>query len=150
MENLSKYDAVLVCNYDDMVNEWDDRSAASKPMGATGGVVQYWDYDDPKLYAGNSFGRMLQQDLNHCRNGYSAKVSDFGKWVVVEMTCHNHISGRSASKTFLIVFTGGPNKGDGLVMSTANKWRSISGVSQAVSYISSACGALESDAARKL
>ena len=61
--------------------------------------------------------------------------------VVVDVTYHHHISGRSASKTFLVVFDGGPkgnDPGGGMVLSTANKWRTISGYSQAVSYIKSA------------
>jgi hypothetical protein len=51
------------------------------------------------------------------------------------------------------VFTGGPkgtDKGGGLVMSTANKWRSISGYSQAVSYIKSASTALENSVQQKI
>ena len=154
MENTSKYDAILVCNYEDMVTEWDDRS------GSTGTIdtKDYhrgasWIWDDPKLYAQNAFGRSLQYDLNNWRTGYSAKVTDFGKWVVVDVTFHNFITGRSASKTFLVVFNGGPNgddKGGGLILSTNNKWRTISGWSQASSYIKSACSALESGTSAKL
>lgn len=150
MENLSKYDAVLVCDYEDMITEYDDRTGATKPMGGTHSANGYWDYDDPKLYTSNSFGRIIQQDLNGMRNGYSASVTDFGKWITVTVSFSNYITGRTCSKTFLIVFTGGPNKGDGIVLSTANKWRSISGPSQAVSYIRSACTALESSASQKL
>ena len=105
------------------------------------GKVPYLWYDDPKLYASNAFGQMMLNDLNAWKKGYSAKVTDFGKWVVIEVTYHNHVTGRSASKTFLVVFNGGldgTDKGGGLVMSTANKWRTISGYNQASSYIKSA------------
>jgi hypothetical protein len=154
MDNMSKYDAILVCNYEDMIQEWDSRSYSSKPMdGTTYYKGSSWEWDDPKLYADNGFGRMLQVDLNNWRPGFSARVTDFGKWVVVDVAHHNYITGRSAAKTFLVVFNGGPkgdDKSGGLVLSTNNKWRSISGVSQASSYIKSACAALESGTSAKL
>ena len=152
----SKYDAVLVCNVNDLITEGtlgDPRSqTGAMPGRDTGGTMYMW-YDDPRLHAANAFGRMIHNDLNNWRNGYSAKVSDFGKWVVVEVTHHDYITGRSASKTFLVVFDGGPkgtDKGGGMVLTTSNKWRTISGYSQAVSYIKSASGALESATSTKL
>lgn len=154
MDNMSKYDAILVCNYEDMINEWDERSNASRnPDYKTHYKGMSWDVDNPALYAQNNFGRIIQSSMNNWRTGYSSKVTDFGKWVTVEVTHHNFITGRSASKTFLIVFNGGPNgddKGGGIVLSTNNKWRSISGVSQALSYIQSASSALESSTSAKL
>lgn len=151
---MSKYDAILVCNYEDMINEWDDRANTSTAVDGTDYRRQTsWDWDDPKLYAQNAFGRLLQMDLNNWRTGYSARVTDFGKWVTVDVTHHNFLTGRSASKTFLVVFNGGPkgnDKAGGIVLSTNNKWRSISGVSQASSYIKSACSALENNTSVKL
>lgn len=153
--NTIKYDAILVCNVDDFINETfgDDRSYSTTGPGKNAGKVPYLWYDDPRLYASNAFGKLLLNDLNNWRQGYSAKVTDFGKWIVVEVTCHNHVSGRSASKTFLVVFDGGPkgtDKGGGIVLSTANKWRTISGYSQASSYIKSASGALEAATTQKI
>lgn len=152
IHDTSKYDAILICNN---INEgaYDDRSYGSSPIGKNAGKVPYLWYDDPKLYAANAFGKMMLNDLNNWRTGYSAKVSDFAKWVVVEVTHHNYLTGRSASKTFLVVFNGGESgkdPGGGLVLSTANKWRTISGYSQAVSYIKSAAGALESSTGQKI
>ena len=154
----SKYDAILICNIDDIVNDinenyGDERSYNSAGPGKNAGNTPYLWYDDPRLYASNAFGQLMLNDLNNWRKGYSAKVTDFGKWVVVEVTHHNVITGRSASKTFLVVFDGGPkgtDKGGGMVLSTANKWRTISGYSQASSYIKSASGALESTTSSKL
>lgn len=153
--NTIKYDAILICNVDDFINEafGDDRSYSTTGPGKNVGKVPYLWYDDPRLYASNAFGKLLLNDLNNWRQGYSAKVTDFGKWIVVEITCHNHVSGRSASKTFLVVFDGGPkgtDKGGGIVLSTANKWRTISGYSQASSYIKSASGALEAATTQKI
>lgn len=155
IDNISKYDAVLLCDSNAFIAEayGDERSYTNAGPGKSGGNTPYFWYDDPKLYASNAFGQMMLNDLNAWKKGYSAKVTDFGKWVVVEVTYHHHVTGRSASKTFLVVFNGGPNgtdKGGGLVMSTANKWRTISGYSQASSYIKSACGALESATSQKL
>lgn len=154
----TRYDAILVCNLDDMINNinegyGDDRSYTGAGPGKNAGKVPYLWYDDPKLYAQNAFGQMMLNDLNNWRKGYSAKVTDFGKWVVVDVTYHNVITGRSASKTFLVVFDGGPkgtDKGGGMVLSTANKWRTISGYSQASLYIKAASGALESATQQKL
>ena len=153
--NTIKYDAILICNVDDFINEafGDDRSYSTTGPGKNVGKVPYLWYDDPRLYASNAFGKLLLNDLNNWRQGYSAKVTDFGKWIVVDITCHNHVSGRSASKTFLVVFDCGPkgtDKGGGIVLSTANKWRTISGYSQASSYIKSASGALEAVTTQKI
>ena len=151
----TKYDAILVCKYDDIIKEsvGDERSYTGAGPGKMAGNTKYLNYDDPKLYASNAFGRMMLQDLNSWKAGYSAKVTDFAKWVVVEVTYHHYITGRSDSKTFLVVFNGGPkgtDKGGGLVLSTANKWRTISGYTQAVSYIKSASASLESTAIQKI
>lgn len=153
--NNSKYDAVLVCKINDFINEdyGDSRAYTGAGIGKLAGKDQYLWYDDPKLYASNAFGRMMLNDLNNWRKGYSAKVTDFGKWVVVDVTYHNVITGRSASKTFLVVFDGGPKGTDpagGMVLSTANKWRTVSGYAQASSYIKAASGALESATTQKL
>lgn len=157
IENLdvSKYDAVLVCNLNDRINEdyGDPRAQANAGPGRDYGKVPYMWYDDPRLFANNAFGKSIQGALNSWKNGYSAKVSDFGKWVVVEVTYHHHVTGRSASKTFLVVFDGGPKGTDragGMILTTANKWRTISGYDQAVSYIKSASGALESATSQKI
>lgn len=157
IQDSSKYDAILVCNVEDIISEvyGDERSYTGARPGQSRdvGKVPYLWYDDPKLYANNAFGKMMLNDLNNWKKGYFAKVTDFAKWVVVEVTHHNFLTGRSASKTFLVVFNGGETGTDpagGLVMSTANKWRTISGYSQAVSYIKSASSALESSTSQKI
>ena len=152
--NLSKYDAVLICNLDE-INEGygDERTMTGAGPGRDYGKVQYTWYDDPRLYASNAFGRMMQAELNSWSRGYSSKVTDFGKWVIVEVTYHHYVTGRSASKTFLVVFDGGPkgtDKAGGMILSTANKYRTISGYSQAVSYIKSVSSALETACQQKL
>lgn len=160
MNNIdtSKFDAVLVCDTN-VLNEsygdtrgYNDTNAGYSKWVSTN--TPYTWYDDPKLYSQNAFGKMMASDLNNMGRGYTAKVTDFGKWVVIDVTYHHHVTGRSASKTFLVVFniddSSGTVKSNGFVLSTANKWRTISGYGQAVSYIRSACSALESGTSSKL
>lgn len=162
MTDISKYDAVLVYDANDFITEASFAGSAgdtrgSKVVGSGPGLTMAKDvhfyYDDPALYASNAFGKMMASELNSWRSGYSAKVSDFGKWVIVEVTNHNHITGRSASKTFLVVFNAdvkGADKSTGIVLTTANKYRTISGYGQAVNYIKSISTSLESTTSQKL
>lgn len=138
---MKQYDAILCI--DPLINEADERIVARKaPSGQFRNTTgRPYDTDDPKLYDYFSFGNTLKNNLNSIGNGFSAKVTDFKKWVIAEVTYHNHVTGISASKTFLIVFK---EKGNGVVLSTHNKYRTISGVDQAASYIKSACGSLQS------
>lgn len=143
---MQKYDAVLVV--DTPINESDARiynkgGYLTSPKGFT----QYIDADDPKLYDMYSFGNAVRQNLSNMGQGFSCSVVDFKKWVVVTVSHSNHITGRTSSKTFLIVFK--PNK-DGIVLSTHNRYRTISGAEQACSYIRSACSALQNDTQAKI
>lgn len=136
-----KYDAILI--YETPVNESDERvPARGLPSDTRGFNSRNRDADDPRMYGDFTFGNYLRQSLNNMGSGYSSKVSDFKKWVVVEVTYHNHITTKSSSKTFLIVFK---QKGNGMVLATHNRYRTISGADQAASYIKSACNALQYD-----
>ena len=142
---MSVFDSILIL---DNINESDDRSYARKSyVGVDSGPGGMVGRDDPKMYANNNFGRVLRSQLSGMGADYGVEVSDFGKGVTVRVTCSNYISGRSVSKTFLILFE---YKGDGIVFTSSTKWRTISGVDQAASYIKSACNSMQSDAARKL
>ena len=141
----TKYDAVLC--YEPLINE-DKRSLAYSGQSGTDSYgVGSADYIDPELYTQFAFGNTVQSQLNNLGDGFSAEVTDFKRWVVVKINHHNTVTGRTGSKTFLIVFK---KKGDGLVFSTSNKWRTISGASQAVSYIRSAANALKSETGQKI
>lgn len=155
--DISRYDAILVCDANDFITEANGDVRTTKVTGTGPGLTQaktpYFWYDDPALYASNAFGKMMQTELTGWRQGYSAKVSDFGKWVVVDVTHHNNVTGRSASKTFLVVFGSdfkGADKHAGIVLSTANKYRTISGYGQAVNYIKSASSTLENSTTSKI
>lgn len=126
----------------------DDRYVTDKPADASyHGINPSINWDDPKLWSSNAFGKTIQKELNGMGGGFSVEVTDFNKWVVVKVNYNNCITGRVSSKTFLIVFS---NKSNGIVLSTANKWRSISGYSQAVSYIKSASQSLKSSSDQKI
>lgn len=134
-----KYDAILYL--EEPILEDDNRMQARNiPQGTTKVIRGQANWDDPKLYNSFSFGQSLRILLGNLGGGFTAKVTDFSKWVVVEVTHHNQITGRSASKTFLIVFQ---HKGNGIVLSTHNRYRTISGVDQAASYIKSAAATLQ-------
>lgn len=136
---MEKYDAVLYV--DQMINETDYRIHARKAPNGNFYSMDGRPYnsDDPKMYNAFSFGNIMRNALNNMGDGYSAEVTEFKKWVVVRVSHHDHMSGVSASKTFLVVFK---DKGDGIVLSTHNKYRTISGADQALSYIRSACSSL--------
>lgn len=137
---MKKYDAILYI--EKPINEAtvDPRLYSKDTPKTTKGFSKYWNADDPKMYSSFTFGNALRQSLSNIGPGYICKVTDFKKWVVVDVGYHNNITGRTAEKTFLIVFQ---EKGDGIILSTHNRYRSISGVDQAASYIKSACNSLQ-------
>jgi hypothetical protein len=146
-QTMKKYDAILYIDSDNMITEMDRKNAGRPVSGVNRFFQGSANWDDPKLYSSMSFGQLLKSTLNNMGGGWSCKVTDFKKWVVVEMSHHDTVTGRSSSKTFLIVFQ---EKGNGLVLSTHNKYRSISGVEQAISYIKSASNALKDSNQNKL
>ena len=148
MNNEQTIDAILYLDPDLIKEAADPRSLPGKHVlgydTGPGGTVNW---DDPKLYMSTNFGKQLQNSLNSIGNGFWAEVSDFGKYVTVTVGHHNTVSGRSSTKHFVIVFQ---KDGIGTIFTSATKWRTISGVSQAASYIKSLSGAIESSSANKL
>jgi hypothetical protein len=146
--NHMEYDYILCVN--NQINE--DRRSTGSSKGGTYSRSPQWmnnsyDWDDPKLYASFSFGNAIQSQLNSIGAGFSAQVSDFGKWVVVTVTHSDIITGRSASKTFLVVFK--PD-GDGIILNSHNRYRTISGYSEAINYIRSVSSNLRSATQTKM
>jgi hypothetical protein len=139
---MNKYDAVLYIVPEENVLENNDPKIYAKKghLGPDKAFNVHTNWDDPKLYNAYSFGRSIQQGLSSLGDGFSCRVTDFAKWVVVEVSHHNILTGRTASKTFLIVFQ---QDNSGIVLSTANRYRTISGVSQAISYIRTSMSTLQ-------
>ena len=143
---MEKYDAILCV--EPSINETvDDRVYARRGPGVSKGFTAYSNTDDPKLYDQFSFGQSLKSQLSNLGSGYYVEVTDFKKWVVVRASHHNHITGKTSSKTFLVVFK---HKGDGIVLNTHNRYRTISGLDQAVSYIRSSMNSLTNDTQNRL
>lgn len=146
---MSKYDAILYL--DDSL----ESIVESERMTGTSGSNASWqgDYarsavtDDPKMHDAFTFGRIVRNAIGGMGQGWSAEVSDFRKWVVVNVKYYNYDTSRAASKTFLIVFK---HKGDGLIMSTHNRYRTIAGVDQAISYIKSSCSSLQNSTQNRI
>lgn len=97
-----------------------------------GGVINAWDW---RLYSGSGYGKRLQAMLGG-GNGYSYEITDMGQYVSVRGTYHSLATGKTTTKTFIIVFDN-PKYGDGKVFATSTKWRTVSNVDQAASYIRS-------------
>lgn len=148
MNNEQTIDAILYLDPDLIKESVDPRTMPGKHIlgydTGPGGTVNW---DDPKLYMSTNFGKQLQNSLNSIGNGFWAEVSDFGKYVTVTVGHHNTASGRSSTKHFVIVFQ---KDGVGTIFTSSTKWRSISGVSQAASYIKSLSGAIESSTANRI
>ena len=148
--NPEEYDAVLV--YQPSVNEdgldpllgtngADKRATSAGPWKIDKGAYStYLYYNDPKLYASWAFGKQLQTALTGFGAGFASEVSDYGKYVSVKVTYSNPPTGKTASKTFLIVFN--PDGREGHVFSSSNRYRTFSGLTQAASYIKSAASSL--------
>lgn len=119
------------------INEADGRLQGRS--GATGaadqgpnGMIDRYDW---RLWTGSGYGRRLQSYLSG-GGGYSYEVTDMGQYVVVRASFHNLGTGKTVSKTFVIVFEN-PRIGDGKVFATSTKWRTVSNVDQAANYIKS-------------
>lgn len=150
--NIDEFDGILVfdkesINEDSLNNltglgPGDVRalSATVGPYQDRGAYSQYLNYQDPKLFAQWSFGKQIQNNLTNVGNGYACEVGDFGRYVSVKVTYSNPPTGRTASKSFLVVFDPDGKKGN--VFQTSNRYRTFSGVSQATSYIKSCVSSL--------
>ena len=153
MNNERKeYDVILEVDYNlnDLNEGIDNRNYANSPFGGYEKPIKgsYSNYIDPKFYASWSFGRQLRSILNGMGSGYSNEVTDFGQEIVVRVTHSDTVTGRSSSKTFLIIFT--DKKGNAMVKNHSNKWRSVSGIDQAASYIRSISSNLQANTQQKI
>lgn len=139
---MSKYDAILYLDDSlNSINETDRMTGKDAPNASwQGSYAGSAATDDPKMHNAFTFGRIVRNAISGMGPGWSSEVADFKKWVVVNVKYYNYETSRSAGKIFLIIFK---HKGDGIIMSTHNRYRSIAGVDQAVSYIKSSCTSLQ-------
>lgn len=115
-------------------------SVTTGPKFDKGAYSDYLYYQDPKLYASWAFGKQIQSYLTNVGYGYGCEVADFGRYVTVKVTYANPPTGKTASKTFLVVFDPDGKKGN--IFQSSNRYRTFSGLSQAGSYIKSCVSSL--------
>lgn len=94
---------------------------------------------DWRVWSAAGFGKRLRSALSG--TGYSCEVLDAGKYLSCRVSYSDTGSGRTISKTFVIVFHSRKN-GNGTVFTNSVRWRTISSVEQAASYIKSYVSAL--------
>lgn len=146
--DMKKYDAILYVEEEPIIKEMDERIYSRTATASTvKSLNKNAEWLDPKLFSPYAFGQSLSSALSNLGNGYSCKVTDFSKWIVVDVSHHDILTGRTSSKTFLIIFK---NKTEGTVFSTHNRYRTISGVGQAASYIRSAMSTLQTSNQTKI
>lgn len=144
---MKKYDAILCVDDTQEIYE-NERRIGSKSTDTSPRYFQgSYDYDDPQMYNNFNFARSLRSQLSGMGSGFNCRVTDFKKWVVVDMSYHDIVTGRSASKTFLVIFK---KKGDGMILSTHNRYRTISGIDQAASYIRNVAGTIKDSTQSKI
>lgn len=90
------------------------------------------------IYPGTQFGfasRLKGMIESACGKGVDVRVCEYGSDVHVSISTTNIATGNSAGMNFLIKFTN--KKGDGIIKSSAVRYRSFEGISQCVSYVAS-------------
>ena len=107
-----------------------NKSHSAAPTGPGG----RYDWKDWRVWNSTGFGNRLQSMLSSLGRGFSVEVTDMGQFVAVRASFHHPSTGKGVSKTYIVVFDN-PNKGDGRVFASSNKWRTISCIDQAASYI---------------
>lgn len=120
-----------------LVLEYDKRVSGNKPIpGASdsgpGGMIQAPDW---RMFSASGFGNRLRNQLPK-GDGYWSEVTDCGQWVSVKVGYSCVGTGRTVTKTFIIVFDS-PDNGNGRVFASSTKWRSVSNTDQAANYIGS-------------
>lgn len=103
---------------------------------------------DWKVWDGTGYGQRLQREANPGGKGFSIDVHDCGQQISCTAHYQSPGSGKKVSQSFIIVLNR-PDRGDGTVFMTSTKWRTVSSISQAASYINSTIRSLASIADQK-
>lgn len=129
-----------------LTSEVDSRSGSTlnQPMSGNLGPGGFYGAYDWKVWNGTGYGQLLQRSVKP-GPGYSLDVHDCGQYISATAHYQNPATGKKISQAFLIVLNS-PDKGDGTVFLASTKWRTVSSVNQAASYISSTIQALASRA----
>lgn len=90
--------------------------------------------------ANYSLGGAIRNGLS-LGNRYQVEVCDFGCAVSVRVTYSDAYTAKAATATFLVIMN--TKQGDGVIRSSARKYRTVGNYNDAISYIRSCCGALQ-------
>lgn len=126
---------VIYCNTP--INEVDSRAKAHGNIAGTSnqGPGGFYGTPDWRVWDGASYGKQVQREANPGQ-GYTIDVHDCGQHLSVTASYQNPANGKKVSQSFIIVLQG-TNNSAGTVFMTSTKWRTVSSISQAASYISS-------------
>lgn len=120
------------------INEVDARSGASGNIAGTGseGPGGFYGAYDYRVWDGTGYGQILQREANPGGKGYSVDVLDCGQHISVTAHYQSPATGKKISQSFIVVLKS-PKSGNGTIFMTSTKWRTVSSVQQAASYIRS-------------
>lgn len=93
-------------------------------------------------YDNFSLGSYIRSGLENLGRGFSTQVFDFGSDIAVHIEYYDIGTCKTAGANFLIKILN--KKGEGCVKSSSNRYRTISTIGEAISYISSRGKALAS------
>lgn len=121
------------------INESSDPRTLAK--GNTAGTLNqgpggWYGAYDYRVWDGASYGRRLQSEANPGGKGYSIDVHDCGAQLSVTASYQSPISGKKISQSFIVILQD-PKTSAGTIFMTSTKWRTVSTISQAASYINS-------------
>lgn len=138
------FDTIL--EIDNIVNEAGGDTRVNFSTTPTMQNIDFYRGSDPN--AQFAYGQIVKRNLESgLGTGYGVKVADFNTDVVVEVSYNDVKTGRTAQKLFLIKLSN--KKGNGVVKAQSNRFRTINGIDQAVSYIRSSSMSLRNLTAKE-
>lgn len=93
---------------------------------------QYGGYDWT-VWDGGSYGKMLRAAAHPGDRGFFIEVHDCGRFLSVKASYQSPATGKSVSQNFIVVLK--DDNAEANVYMTSTKWRTVSSISQAASYI---------------
>ncbi len=127
--------------YDPPINEGtDDPRMSVGPDSWRMGSDMGTDAFDWRTWQDTSFGRTLTNRLHSA--GINVSVFDAGKTLSVTAGLEDSATGKTVTKTFIVVFAQPKKKGDaipgyGMIWKSSTKFRTFSSIDQVANYVSS-------------
>lgn len=86
-------------------------------------------------------GPIIRTQLSSLGKGYNIECIDFGSDIVIKITYTNIQTGRTSGQSFLLKLSS--TKGEGIIKSSEIRYRTVSNLVNAVSYIKTKAGSLK-------